>query len=404
MDNLDINSLLNASFDDSQEKVDLEQLFAKRLNEYGLTENQAAEMLDIERKSIAAILSGEAKQPNVLNVLKLSEFLDVKMEVILKTLISKQNAESIASLQAANRTTFIAKNFDVDRLHREGFLKSKSNSEYIVNRINSFFGFDSLYEFETYQKQHTIFFSQTRRSHTDKMRDFATQSAYRTFELINNPHDYKREDLLELVPKMKPYCRDVKDGLYIVCRALYNHGVTVILQKHLTTSQFRGATFIVKGKPCIVLTDLNNIYPTLWFALMHEIFHILFHFDEIKKHGYHITGQAQLSLTNEEEADSFAQDFFFDEEMYNYIKPLIHNAYMVESLAKENNIHPSFVYRGFQYFINKKDGADYWGAFRIHFADLLPLATAKLNPLSWKDENSLPNLAKKVKEIFELNG
>lgn len=403
MENFDINTLLNASFDEAQKKVDLHVLFEKRLEEYGMTVNQATEILDIERKSLLSILSGEARQPNLINVLKLAQFLDISLNSMLTSILARQHPANIAQLQTANRASFIAKNFDVDKLARERFIKSKVNSDHIINRIITFFGFENLYDFENFEHRvNTILFSQTNRTFSDKMRSFAIKSAYRLFELIDNPNEYNREAVKELIPKIKPYCRDVENGLYIVCRALYNHGVTVTFQNHLTTSQYRGATFVVHDKPCIVLTDLHNLYPSIWFALLHELYHVLFNYEDIKKTVYHLSGQPEIFLVNENLADEFAGDFFFTEEMYQYIKPMIHNEYLVDSLAKTNNIHRSFVYRGFQHYVNKIDGKDYWKAFHKYFPDLRP-AVSKLNPLSWSDDSNLTDLSITLKSIFELN-
>lgn len=93
------------------------------------------------------------------------------------------------------------------------------------------------------------------------MKDFWVKSAYQTFKVIDNPHDYDREKLKDLIIKMKPYSQDVRDGLYTVCRALYSTGVTLIFQDYLSTTQVRGGTFIINSKPCVVITDFNKNIP-----------------------------------------------------------------------------------------------------------------------------------------------
>ena len=94
--------------------------------------------------------------------------------------------------------------------------------------------------------------------------------------------------------------------------------------------------------------------------------------------------------------------FFFGEDMYQYIKPHIHSEYLVESYAKKNKIHPSIVYRSFQYYSNKIEGKDYWGAFKKHFPSP-DLALKKLHPMAWDKQDYLPKLSESIKEIFELN-
>ena len=92
---------------------------------------------------------------------------------------------------------------------------------------------------------------------------FWVDSAYRVFKDIANPNEYNREDLKNIIIKVKPYSQDVNDGLLIVCKALYHCGVTVIAQELLPTTQVRGGTFVINDKPCIVLTDYRKSYPTV---------------------------------------------------------------------------------------------------------------------------------------------
>lgn len=403
MKKVSINKILSDAFDEKP-KINLLDAFEKKASEYGLSITQAKDLLDIERKSLYSILNGESKQPNLINVLKVAEFLEIDFETMITIIVSTQSSNNIAKLETANKASFINRKYDIDRLFKEKFLSTKTGIDEITARLINFFGFENLYQLEEFSNNNAVLFSQSKRTFSDKMRRFAIESAYRLFELIDNPNEYDRQKVKGLIPKIKPYSRDVENGLFIVCRALYNCGVTVIFQKHLTTSQFKGATFFVKEKPCIVLTDLNNKYPTIWHAFLHELYHVLFDLDEIKQYVYHLTGDDQPEFfleTNEMLADEFAAEYFFGYDLYKYIKPHINNEYMVENFAKKNNIHSSFIYRGFQYYINKEEKKDYWKAFHKYFPNV-EKATNRLNPLSWKNDLALPKVAETIKDIFEL--
>ena len=149
-------------------------------------------------------------------------------------------------------------------------------------------------------------YSRTKRKHVDKMKDFWVRSAYACFSMINNPNDYKREGLKDIIVKIRPYCQDVENGLATVCKALYNVGVTVIVQNQLTLTQVRGGIFLVNNNPCIVLTDLNKRYTTLWETLLHELHHVLYDLKSVSLR-YHITGDPDLLLI-EDKAEEFARD------------------------------------------------------------------------------------------------
>jgi len=381
---------------------DLKELFDQKLKGYNLTQRQALSLLDIEYKSLTPILSGDSKQPNLINILKIASFLELEISEILPAVLATQPATNLAKLDKVNRVSFLAKNFDIERLHKIGFLKMKDDTDAILDRILTFFGFGNIIEYKQYEaKVDKILFSRTKRSFTTKMRDFSVVAAYRLFELINNPNDYDRESLVELIPKIKPYCQDVENGLLTVCMALYKHGVTVAFQKSLTTSQYRGGTFFVNEKPCIILTDLNKSYPTVWFALLHELYHVLYDEDELRKSTYHLTGEPSLLLVDEEGANNFARDFFFDETMYEYIKPYIHNRIIVSGFAKENSIERSFVYSFFTRYMDKLEDKNYYAAFKDYFPDI-ELATSKLNPIVWSDQKAIKETVELIKSTFEL--
>lgn len=381
----------------------LRELYEEKLSQLGLSEHQAQKLLDIDKNSLNPLLDGTVKQPNMLTVVKVAGFLELDIDDVLASMIKNLPVESIKKLDKVNKLSFITKNFDIERLYKVGFLENKTDTNYINEKILNFFGFNSIQEYEEYDSDlNAVVFSRTKRKFSDRIRNFAVKSAYRLFELIDNPNDYNREELKEVIPKIKPYCQDVDNGLYIVCRTLFNYGVTVVFQEHLTNSQYRGATFNCNDKPCIVLTDLNKMYPTIWFALLHELYHVLFDFDEISKVGFHLTNEPEIQFVNENDANEFAQDFFFDATQYNFIKPHIHDEFLVKIQAKKWQIHPSFVFRGFQFYNSELEGGNYWGAFQKHFPPIKN-AVSKLKPVTWKENKTIPEIANTLKDIFDIN-
>jgi HTH-type transcriptional regulator / antitoxin HigA len=206
--------------------------------------------------------------------------------------------------------------------------------------------------------------------------------------------------LKDIITKIKPYCQDVEDGLTTVCKALYNVGVTVIIQNHLTLTQVRGGTFIVNKKPCIVITDLNKRFTTIWETLLHELYHVLYDLETIKSSGYHLTGEPDLFLI-EDKAEDFSREYFCGYDDYLYIKPHIHNDFIVERFAKDKEIHKSFVYSSFRQFEHRLNSKNYYAAFQDYFPDFSK-AVRSLSPMTWK-ENSIEAVSRTLKTIFEIN-
>lgn len=402
MQKIDITKILDKSFEKDYVAEDLSALFEAKANQYGLSVSQARDLLGIEYKSLTPLLNGTAKQPNLINVLKLADFLDIDLNVLLTSIVSQQTPENTAKLQEARNASFIGKNFDVERLQKEGLLPKKADSNIIVQKILDFFGFDSIAEYEEFDKRIcNVAFSSSKRTFVDKMRRFSINSGYRLFEAIKNPYPYDEKKLADLLPKIKPYCQDVENGLFTVCQALFAHGVTVIFQRHLPTTQFRGATFFINDKPCIIITDFMKNYATIWRVLMHELYHVIFDEEDIKKEGYHLTGEMQLTLIDEEAPENFASDFFVDDSEFKYIKPHINSDVMVRAFAKKIKVHPSLIYMKFQVHMATIENKNYWGAFKKQFPNY-ELAVNRLNPISWKQDNSILEISKALKVIYEI--
>lgn len=392
----DINQLLKRAFENTESET-LQETFENIINEYGLTKTKVCSILNIDKDTLNDLLNGTAKQPNLINVLKLSEFLEIDLKDIVSNILRNQTPENIGAIEKAKKASFIAKNFDLKKLNKLGFFEDIENLDDVTDRILRFFGYNSVFDYES----SLIYplFSKTKRSFTDKMKDFWIKSAYQCFALIGNSNEFNREALKDILIKIKPYSQDVERGLVTVCKALYNVGVTVIVQNQLPTTQVRGGTFLVNGKPCIVLTDLNKRYTTIWLTLIHEIHHVLYDLKTIENTRFHLTGDPDLFLI-EEKADEFAMEYFCGLDRFKYIAPHIHNEYLVSKFAKEIEVHPSFVYTSFQHFQNTLHSQNFYGAFKQYFPDYYAAIKA-FNPITWK-ENSISEIANDLKLIFEL--
>lgn len=397
MKELDIDDLLNSIFSEDN-PIDIKGMFEEKLELYKVSKTKALRLLKIDKDVFEQIINGSAKQPNLIHIVKIAEFLGISINKFIEVVLSNQSSENIRSIENARKATFLLDNFDVKTLTKFGFFSSKEDSDELVDKVLSFFGFETISDYEL--ELNKPLYSSTKRNFSDKMKDFWVKSAYQTFKVINNPNDYDRNRLKDLIIKIKPYSQDVKNGLFTVCKALYNIGVTVVFQDYLSTTQVRGGTFIINDKPCIVLTDFKKSYPTIWFTLLHELHHVLFDFDLIKTNSFHLTGDADLFLI-EEKADAFAREFFMSEEKFHYMKRHIKNPYLVSKFANENEIHVSIVYSFFIWYQDNLYGKNYYGAFKEFYPDYKE-ALSKLCPLSWNDEN-IKSVGERIKKILEIN-
>jgi HTH-type transcriptional regulator/antitoxin HigA len=396
-DDIDFNDFLAGLLSTTHENENtkdqsFKSLFEERINTLGITQSRAEVILGIEKKTLNKILSSEAKRIDIITMIKLAQFLNLSVDGFIKFLLKELPTEQIGEIEKTKKAHYIIQNFDLSTLLKAKFIESKSDYSAIESKVLSFFGLSNLYE---YSLGITPAFSKTKRNSGDLMREFWVRSAYTQFQLIGNDNDYNRENLKELIPKIRPYTRNVDKGLLTVIRALYAVGVTVIYQPYLPTVQVRGATFVIDGKPCIVLTDLNKRYPTIWFALMHELHHVLYDYDEIGKRTYHLTGDPDLWLMQEDKADVFSREYLFGIERSRYIEPFIHDPALVKKYAEKNHVHPSIIYSFYMY------DHDQWGLFTKEIPDI-KTAVRKLNINPWEKETINENVQVLKEQVFNI--
>lgn len=390
-----IDDILNKSF--QYNGPSLEELLKEKLDESGLTKTQFEKLSGMERRSLDAILDKTSKQTDIIKLLKLAEFLEIDFNEALIVHFKDRPVEEIKELQSSMDITFINKFFDLKTLISLGFINKNDSLEILKERICKFFDINSIYEYE--RELNEAFYSRTKKSFSDKMKDFWIKSSYKYFEIIDNPNEYKRQNLIDMIPKIKPYTQNVETGLLTVFQALFNIGITIVFQPSLPKTQIRGATFLINDKPCIVITDFNKNYATIWFALIHELHHVLFDLETIEKTKYHLSGEPDLFLIQEDKANEFASEYLISSEKMRYIEKMIHNKFMVEKFAKECQIHPCIIYSQYQWRQSEK-GNDYWGAFKEYFPNIKGI-TKKLNVSNW-DNESIKETAIKIKQLLTV--
>ncbi|MDR2003769.1 MAG: DUF4344 domain-containing metallopeptidase [Prevotella sp.] len=391
-ENIEFRKILDLSVSDTGNMSDdksIKELFEDKLRELNITQNQALKLLSMEAKTLRPILENTAKRIDVVNIIKLGHFLGLSVNEIMKMYIPEMDIEQIGEIQKAREASFLLENFDIQSLIKSKFIDSKSISN-VKQRVNTFFGLSTIYDFS----ENKVFpaFSRSKKTSNDKVRDFWLKAAYSLFKDIANPYEYNRQKLIELLPKIRPYSRDEENGLTIVAKALYTVGITVIFQPSIANLQVKGATFIIDGRPCIVLSNLNKRYPTLWFVLLHELHHVLYDFDDISVNRYHLTGEMDLFLLNEDAADNFAKEYFLSEDRLNFISPYINSRATISKYSKEWSVHVSFIYA---FYCQEKNA---WGHPVSKLIPSSEIALKYLNTHPFERE-TLAESAKQLKEL-----
>lgn len=360
-------ALNNIEYD---EIFQLREKYEDRINQLGISSFQAEKNLGIEYKTLNRLLDGDIKKFDLIPLIKLGYFLSIdekEISELFTTFLSKQYENE---LNQAKKTTFILEYFDIPTLKKIGVINSTTNFEHIENRINAIFGLKSILDYDIENvgaaMSSTVSLDKNNlKSKSEKNRNYFKDKSKEIFSLINNPNKYQKEALVNYFSKIRWHSTDFENGLINVIRSLYKLGVTVIFQEMVPSLKMRGATFEVNKKPCIVLTDFRKSYPTLWFAFIHELFHVLFDWEEILLKTYHLSDEENdlyVIKHKEEEANEFAREYLFSKNKIETISNKIKHNYYIKEFAIEHHVHPSIIYANYAHYYNNEENR-LWAKF-----------------------------------------
>ncbi len=328
-------------------KETLKELFDRRISELEVSHTNAAEILKMEPRTLTGILLGTQKRVDYTNLFKLADFLQVsREEVVLSYTELLEKNFSVEVGITPDRIDFIKKNFDLSALKKAGFIDDITDFESIEKKLLISLGLKSISDYRPLTEENA-YSAGMLIPKNDLTRSLWKGVALEFFEELSNPYEYNRSALINYFPEIRWHSTNVNLGFTNVIRDLYRIGVTVLYQPSLSQLHLKGWTVSVNNKPCIVISDYYGFYTTLWFSLIHELFHVLFDWDEIFLGKYHISEDGIDNLTlleKEKEADSFAREYLFSKDKTDQVRPFLKNTDYVKEFAQNNHVHPSMIY------------------------------------------------------------
>lgn len=402
-DNNDFNvdELLNGLFKPAPlpQKESLKVLFNRRVQQLEIAPTNVLDILNLPYRTLNGILNGTQKMVDYTNLVKIARFLQLPKEQIVQLYVEELEKNFPSEISSTpQRIEFINENFDLVTLKKAGFIKSISNYDEIENKITSFFGLKNIFDYKR-PPVDAAYSSGLIKPKNDLGRSIWIKTASEIFNELNNPFLFERKKLIEYFPEIRWHSTNVELGLTNVIRQLFKIGITVIYLPPLPSLHLRGATFAVNDKPCIVITDYRGFYPTLWFALIHELFHVLFDWDEIRNNSYHLSdsGTEVLSVIEKEnEANNFAREYLFSRQKTDNVKPFLYDVEYVSEFAKNNHVHHSFAYVFNAYDL--KNDRTAWAKAKKQNPNIKNLLTPLEN--RWDNPKPIREFANSVKYKF----
>ena len=394
MDKLfNIDNLLNGAL----KEKNLPELFQNRLDELEMNKTNVQDILGLEYRTLKGILDGTQKMVDVTNLIKIADFLQLPKEEVFKMYVDSIQKKHPINNYPSQKINFIKENFDLVALKSAGLIDNLINFEQIEKRINSRLGYKSIYEYKK-PSIDVAFSSGLFKPKNILTRLFWIRSSINYLEEINNPNKYDKQALIKYFPQILWHTQNEERGITEVIKALFKVGITVIYQPPLKGLQLRGATFNINENPSIVLTNYKGFYSTLWHCLLHELFHVIFDWDDIKNDCYHLTDDDNNELSvqeRERQADDFATQYLISGNKFQDVIKHISEENYVRKFAIENHVHRSIVYAAAAFDL-KTDKA--WARVR-KFSPTVEVAVKNIN-YPWNDTTSLDNFISSKKSVF----
>jgi HTH-type transcriptional regulator / antitoxin HigA len=329
-----------------------------KFDELGITKNHFCSVTGVDNKTLSRILMGEAQKVDIVILIVLAQFLGIDYKELAQLYVGELEPDGVRKLQNARKAGFLLKHFDLKTLKRVGFINDVNDFDAAEKRIVRFFGFEQLYQYEHDTSKIGQLFSSTRRSPAEKMLHFWCAAAVHELRSLPNPYTFDIEQVKQVITRLSIQTSDEVDGLLNCVRALFRAGVTVMVNAYTGGTQVRGATFIVDNKPCIVLQDFKKKYSTLWFALAHELCHVVKDMDRIAHMRYHVSfdddakGSLFVDSIIERRADDFASELLLPESKLRYIAANINVPGAVKKCARNWQVSESIIYGHYAFKYN----------------------------------------------------
>jgi HTH-type transcriptional regulator / antitoxin HigA len=335
------------------------------LEDLGMSQKECAKRLGISEKHFSNLLNGKNR---------LTEDIAIKFEKIFHHIPASYwlNYESkyreYLKREEINNKDFNEKELDeLDKRFRfssvfsglDWDLKKQANEMLKLLRISSYSQFDDVYsnlnvDFmeDGGEKESIAIWLNLAREEVDIQNRDLSNKKYESATLIKSLDKFKKIALNN----------DYINSLQSVRKLLNRLGIYLVFCDAVVNSKVRGALTTYKKNPAIYLSGRFKTHDHVWFALMHEIGHLIMHYEPNIQI---VTLESELELdTNnispkEVEANAFARDFFIDRIAYKkFIELDIFNQKSIEDFAISQNILPGLVvarlqhdgYIGFEMF------------------------------------------------------
>ncbi|ENI9088517.1 XRE family transcriptional regulator [Listeria monocytogenes] len=323
------------------------------LEEYSLNQKDLASRINISEKHISNVLRGKSR---------LTEDLALKLESIFKGVPASywlnyetKYREYLAREEFEDKLTNenlkkISERFKFKEVFKglDWDLQKQAKEMLSILQISDFDNFDNVYsklavdflEDGGERESIAIWLNLCREeieiqnndlSHIKFCRDNLINNLFMFKDIANNP------DITTSINSARKLCN--KLGIYIV------------EQEAIQNSKVRGALVNFQGHPAIYLSYRFRTHDYIWFALIHELAHLILHYKQNETLISYEEDYCDENISKKEfEANKYTRDFFID--LYDYNEFIADKHFDKEKILNfsiQQNIQPGILVARLQY-------------------------------------------------------
>lgn len=330
------------------------RILSEKLGELALSASQFAERIGWPETAITEVISGRSRISADMAVILERELL------IPASFWNKSQARFEEYLRGQESVSWADMFPFAEMCKNRWFDDSSSLLADRQRLLLDFFGTSSVSSWNA-QYQRLAQLANFRTTSSDKSQLHSIAAWLRRGEMLASgltAQSYDKEKFEEVLLALKPIMASQPTDFFGQLQALcLQAGVKVVFTPNLPGTQMFGVAQWLGDTPLIQLTGLYKNNYEFWFTFYHEAGHILLHSkDDVF---FDMEASEGMDIHKEREADAFAQEHLFPEEVRDYVlttcmritEPVIietaelygvHPAIIIRSLQKEGHLKYSF--------------------------------------------------------------
>jgi plasmid maintenance system antidote protein VapI len=310
------------------------------LNYYNISQTDFAERLGITQKHMNGILNENTGLSNDL-ILAISLLTDIDPKLILLSENKRKMYNYLNNkFKNENEIEKFLNNFYINDLVKMKWITLKDKNSYVQKAIDllDYLKVRDFDVFSSYMNNRVLF---KKKEDSNNIKTYLWIKMCDEISKKQKVSIYNKSNISKLLSELDIE-RNKKVDIESLIFLFNKNGIYLVVLDAIKGTKVRGCSMVKNTNPAIYITKYNKEKSSFYYALYHEISHIVSDYNKAKNK---IIIDEDLSK-QEEKADKYALNCMIKEEIWNEI---INNYEDREIICKNNKIPLSFLYSRLAY-------------------------------------------------------